>query len=49
MYLERWTEKLYTIIEKRKGLILGKLQITQLIEADFKLIIRICINITIEE
>lgn len=37
------------IIEKGKGPILGKLRITQLIEADLQLIMRICIDIKREK
>ena len=34
LFVERWTRILDTIIEKGKGPVLGKLRITQLIEAD---------------
>ena len=44
MYVQRWIRTLDIIIEKGKGPVLGKLQITQLIEADLQLLMRICID-----
>ena len=36
----RWTKVLNTMLEKGKGLVLGKLRTPQLIEADFQMLIR---------
>ena len=44
MYVQRWIRTLDVIIEKGKGPVLGKLRITQLIEADLQLLMRICID-----
>ena len=40
--VNRWTKILNAIIEKGKGPMLGKLLIIQLIEADFKILLRTC-------
>ena len=43
-YLERWIKLLAVMLEKGKGLILGKLRTTQLIEEDLQLLLRIFIG-----
>lgn len=48
VYLKRWKKVLDVVIEKGKGPMLGKLQITQLIEADLQLLMRICIDMRSE-
>ena len=43
-YPEWWMKTLDIIIEKGKGLVLGKLRTIQLIEADLQLVMRILVN-----
>lgn len=48
IYLKRWVKILDEVIDKGKGPILGKLRIMQLIEADLKLIMRIFVDLRME-
>ena len=44
-YLERWLKVLDVVIEKVKGLLLGKIRIMQLIKADLQLKMRIFVDV----
>ena len=43
IYPERWLKILNIMLEKGKGLLLGKLRTTKLVEANFKLLMRVFI------
>ena len=48
-FLQRWVDILDVMIEKDKGLVLGKLRIITLIEADLQFVMRIFLGDEIEE
>ena len=43
-YPERWLKIVDIMLEKGEGPVLGKLRITQLVEVDFQLLMRIFLN-----
>ena len=48
-YVKRWEQNLDALLNKGKGMILGKLRTITLIEADLQCIIRLCLNDNEEE